>query len=104
MTPAAAAWPVTLRRVDYLPTRKESPHEDRPPHDPVASAHAPRPADSQLLAAHHRWVSALCRPVRQALPHLTRSSRRRAYPHLSTPSPPAAGLQEYLILSANPKA
>ena len=41
-------------------------------------------------------VSALRRPVRQALPHLAGSPRPRAHPHLPTPSPPPAGLQEHL--------
>ena len=48
------------------------------------------------LSPHHRRVSALCRPICPTFPHLARSSRRRAYPHLSTPSPPAAGLRERL--------
>jgi nucleotide-binding universal stress UspA family protein len=40
------------------------------------ATHARRPADPQLLTAYHRWVSALRRPVRQALPHRARSPRR----------------------------
>src|SRR6266705_2001118 len=60
------------------------------------AAYARRHANSQLLAPHHRRVSALRRPIRQAFPHLARSSRRRAYPHLTTPSPPPAGLEEHL--------
>src|SRR5438105_4580913 len=45
-----------------LQQRKESPHEDHPPDDPVTAAHARRHADSQLLAPYHRWLSALRRP------------------------------------------
>src|SRR5438105_7327918 len=80
----------------YLPQRKESRHEDPPPHDPFTSTYARRHADPQLLTAYHRWVSALRRPVREALPYLAGSPGPRAHPHLSTPSPPAARLQEHL--------
>src|SRR5438552_5403444 len=72
------------------------PHDDRPPADPFTPTYARRSADSPLLAPHRRRVSARCGPVRQALPHLARSPRRRAHPHLSTPSPPPAGLRERL--------
>src|SRR6266436_5524055 len=45
---------------------------------------------------HDRWVSALRRPVRQALWHLAGSPGPRAHPHLPAPSPPPAGLEEHL--------
>src|SRR6059058_4246280 len=83
-------------RTDHLTARKESPHEDRPPHDPFTPTHARRHADTQLLAPHHRRLSALCRPVRQTLPHAARSPRPRGYPHLPTLAAPPAGLQEHL--------
>src|SRR4029450_2371415 len=75
---------------------KESSHEDPSPHDPLTSAHARRYEDSQLLGPHHRRLSALHGPVRQALWHLPRPPGPRTYPHLPTPSPAPAGLQEHL--------
>src|SRR6266568_3354472 len=51
---------VTRRRACHLESRKESPHEDRPPSDPFTPTYARRSADSQLLAPHCRRVSALC--------------------------------------------
>src|SRR6266567_5334879 len=89
-----AAFP--RRRLDPPHTRKESSHEDHPPDAPLTATHARRHANSQLLTPHHRRVSALRRPICQTFPHLPRSSRRRAYPHLPTPSPPPAGLEEHL--------
>src|SRR5439155_1882201 len=86
----------TLRRDSNHETRKEPTHEDRPPSDPFTPTYARRSADSQLLAPHRRRVSALCGPVRQALPHRARSPRRRAHPYLSTASAPPAGLRERL--------
>src|SRR5215510_4817248 len=54
------------------------------------------PYDTQLLAPHHRWLSALCGSVRQALRLLTGSPGTRAHPHLPAPPPPPAGLEEHL--------
>src|SRR6266487_3772647 len=54
------------------------------------------PYDPQLLAPHHRWLSALRRPVCQAFPHLARSPGTRAHPHLPAPPPAPAGLEEHL--------
>src|SRR5712691_4146907 len=56
----------------HLTAHEESPHEDHPPDVPLTSTYARRHADTQLFPPHHRWVSALCGPVRQALWHLTR--------------------------------
>src|SRR3989449_825752 len=80
----------------HLTAQEESPHEDHPPDVPLTSTYARRHADPQLFPPHHRWVSALCGPVRHALWHRTRSPRSGTHPHLSTPSPPAAGLRKHL--------
>src|ERR1043166_5588385 len=59
----------------HLPQRKESRHEDPPPHDPFTPTHVRRYAEPQLLTAYHRWLSALRRPVRAVLPDLARALR-----------------------------
>src|SRR5262245_3427483 len=78
-SPASMAWP-QCHAILGLSTHKESPHEDHPPDDPLTAAHARRYADPQLLAPHHRRVSAQCRPVCQALPHLSRALRPGPHP------------------------
>src|SRR5215468_5836321 len=87
---------LTRRHACHLESRKESPHEDRPPSDPFTPTYARRSADPQLLAPHHRRVSAQCRPVCQTLPYVPRSFRPRAHPHLPTRAAPPAGLRERL--------
>src|SRR5262249_28252959 len=52
--------------------------------------------DPQLLAPHDRWLSALRRPICQALWHLAGSPGTRAHPYLSTPSAPYPSLREHL--------
>src|SRR4029434_8200167 len=86
----------TPRQTDHLAAHEESRHEDHPPHVSLTSTHARRHADPQLLAPHDRWLSALRRPICQALWHLAGSPGTRAHPYLSTPSAPYPRLREHL--------